>query len=480
MDIEKDILNYLRRLDFGASSTEISKNIGKSRITVAKHLEVMRARGLIDFKRIGMAKLWYIPSGRANIQSTVVYSDLREEKKLAERLGEDIKKEIEKPGFILIFSSTHIDPRKFFKYFRKEFTEKTKIIGCSTCGEISKHGMTENTVVAMAIKSDHISVGVGIGKNLKEDGVKAGRVAAEMALNDLEHDFSKTISYGTTVGDILRLNPFFAFVFPDSLSEQEENVLEGIFEVFGTRCPILGGGSGDNLRYKETYQFYNGEVYTDSILIALFALDCKTDSISVHGWYPTEKSAFVTKAEGRTVYELDHKRATEVYASMIGMDEQELIKRKNIAVVDNIGSKYVLSISDIHGNRWLKHPNKAYKDGCITFFADVPENVVVSLNEATPESVLKSTECALKKIRKRFKPRICIIFYAIGRKKFLEGYNACDEEFKIIKKHLKGVDFIGFYAFGQQGFTSTGITGHRNQTVNFFFISDELLTKEIP
>ncbi|OYT39860.1 MAG: hypothetical protein B6U86_04905 [Candidatus Altiarchaeales archaeon ex4484_43] len=316
--------------------------------------------------------------------------------------------------------------------------------------------MTENTVVAMAIKSDHISVGVGIGKNLKEDGVKAGRVAAEMALNDLEHDFSKTISYGTTVGDILRLNPFFAFVFPDSLSEQEA---------------ILGGGSGDNLRYKETYQFYNGEVYT---------VDCKTDSISVHGWYPTEKSAFVTKAEGRTVYELDHKRATEVYASMIGMDEQELIKRKNIAVVDNIGSKYVLSISDIHGNRWLKHPNKAYKDGRITFFADVPENVVVSLNEATPESVLKSTECALKKIRKRFKPRICIIFYAIGRKKFLEGYNACDEEFKIIKKHLKGVDFIGFYAFGQQGFTSTGITGHRNQTVNFFFISDELLTKEIP
>ena len=480
MTIQNDILNYLRRLDFGASSTEISRNVDKSRITVSKHLEVMNARGLVDFKRIGMAKLWYIPSGRANIQSTVVYSDLGEEKKLAEKLGADIKKEIEDPSFILVFSSTHIDPKKFFRYFKKKFTEKTKIIGCSTCGEISKYGMTENTVVAMAIKSDHVSVGIGIGKNLKKDGVKAGKMAAEMALNDLEHDFSKTISYGTSVGDILRLNPFFAFVFSDSLSEQEEKILEGISSIFGMRCPILGGGSGDNLKYKETYQFYNGVVYKDSVLVALFALDCKTDSISVHGWYSTEKSAFVTKAKRRTVYELDHKRATEVYASMIGMDEQDLIKRKSISVLENVGAKYVLSISDIHGNRWLKHPNKVYADGRITFFADVPEGVVMSLNEATKDSVIKSTESALMKLRKRFKPRICIVFYAIGRKKFLEGHNACDEEFEIIKKYLKDVDFIGFYALGQQGFTSTGVTGHRNQTVNFFFISDELLAKEIP
>ncbi len=430
-----------------------------------------------------MAKLWYLPSGRASIQSTVAQTEIRDEKKAAESLARDIKKQVEDPGFILIFSSTHIDPRKFFKYFKKKFPDKTKIIGCSTCGEISEYGIKENTVVAMAIKSEHISVGVGIGRNLKKDGSKAGKAAAEMALSDLEHDFSKTISSGTVVGDILRLNLFFAFVFPDFMSEREENALEGIFSVFGNRCPILGGGSGDNLKYKQTHQFYNGEVCTDSVLVALFALDCKTDSISAHGWYPTEKSAFVTRAAGRTVYELDHKRASAVYAAMIGMPEEELIEKRSIAVVENAGSKYVLSISDIHGNLWLKHPNKVYPDGRITFFANVPENVVVSLNEATPQSVIEATDSALREAKKKIKPRICIIFYAIGRKKFLEGDKGCgdskcvDDEFRVIKKHLSGVDFIGFYAFGQQGFTSTGVTGHRNQTVNFFFISDELLTK---
>jgi hypothetical protein len=483
METQIQILEYLKGRDFGASSTDISKHLGKSRITVAKNLEVMRARGMIDFKRIGMAKLWYLPSGRANIQSTVAQTDARDEKEAADSLAKDIKRQIDEPSFILIFSSTHIDPQKFFKYFTKKFPEKTKLIGCSTCGEISGYGIKEDTIVAMAIRSEHISVGVGIGKNLKKDGFKAGSAAAEMALNDLEHDFSRTISSGTTVGDILRLNLFFAFVFPDFMSQQEENALSGIFSIFGNRCPILGGGSGDNLKYKQTYQFYNGEVYTDSILVALFALDCKTDSISAHGWYPTEKSAFVTKARGRTVYELDHKRASAVYAAMIGMPEEELIKKRSIAVVENAGSKYVLSISDLHGNTWLKHPNKVYADGSITFFANVPENVVVSLNEATPASVIEATDSALKEVKKRLKPKICVIFYAIGRKKFLEGHRGCedkscvDEEFKIIKKHLSGVDFIGFYAFGQQGFTSSGVTGHRNQTVNFFFISDELLAK---
>ncbi len=476
MKTQKNILEYLKKVDFGASSTDISKHLGKSRITVSKNLEILYVKGLVKFKRVGMAKLWHISSKHANIQSVVAYSEIKDEKKLSEKLSQDIKKEIDDPSFIIVFSSTHIDLKKFFRQFNKEFPEDTKIIGCSTCGEISKQGITENSVVAMAMKSEHISVGVGVGRNLKKDGFKAGKNAAEMALNDLEHDFSKTICQGTTVRDILKLNLFFAFGFPDFMSQQEENALEGVFSVFGNRCPILGGGSGDNLKYKESYQFYNGEVYKDSVLITLVALDCKTDSISTHGWYPTEKSAFVTKSEGRIVYELNHRRASEVYAEMIGMDEQELIRRGNIAVVENIGSKYVLGISDIHGNSWLKHPWKVDGDGSMTFCANVPQDVVLSLNEATKESVIKATETALKKIKKRCKPKVCLIFYAIGRKKFLEGYGACEEEFRLINKYLEGVDFIGFYAFGQQGFTSAGVTGHRNQTVNFFFISDELLS----
>ena len=61
--IQDQILNYLEKSKYGASGSEMAKDIGKSRITIVKHLEVMRAQGLVEFKQVGMAKVWRIGGG---------------------------------------------------------------------------------------------------------------------------------------------------------------------------------------------------------------------------------------------------------------------------------------------------------------------------------------------------------------------------------------------------------------------------------
>ncbi len=61
--IQDQILDYLEKSKYGASGSEMAKDIGKSRITVVKHLEVMRAQGLVEFKQVGMAKVWRIGGG---------------------------------------------------------------------------------------------------------------------------------------------------------------------------------------------------------------------------------------------------------------------------------------------------------------------------------------------------------------------------------------------------------------------------------
>lgn len=58
--IHDQILGYLEKSKYGASGSEMAKDIGKSRITIIKHLEVMRAQGLVEFKKVGMAKVWRI------------------------------------------------------------------------------------------------------------------------------------------------------------------------------------------------------------------------------------------------------------------------------------------------------------------------------------------------------------------------------------------------------------------------------------
>ena len=55
------IIKFLKISPMGASSTEISKAINLSRPTLIKYLGIMKVQGIVDYKNIGMAKLWYLP-----------------------------------------------------------------------------------------------------------------------------------------------------------------------------------------------------------------------------------------------------------------------------------------------------------------------------------------------------------------------------------------------------------------------------------
>ena len=65
-DIQTKILDFLDEEIYGASISEIARAINVSRITLSKYLETMRAHGLVNYKSIGMAKLWRPGSGSAN------------------------------------------------------------------------------------------------------------------------------------------------------------------------------------------------------------------------------------------------------------------------------------------------------------------------------------------------------------------------------------------------------------------------------
>ncbi len=58
---EKKIVEFVKKSPIGATSSEIAKYLDINRITLSKYLSVIKERALIDFKQLGMAKLWYIP-----------------------------------------------------------------------------------------------------------------------------------------------------------------------------------------------------------------------------------------------------------------------------------------------------------------------------------------------------------------------------------------------------------------------------------
>ena len=60
-DIEKKIIDFIKKSPIGVTSSEIARYLGISRITITKYLAITKEKTLIDFKQFGMAKLWFIP-----------------------------------------------------------------------------------------------------------------------------------------------------------------------------------------------------------------------------------------------------------------------------------------------------------------------------------------------------------------------------------------------------------------------------------
>src|SRR3989338_9244081 len=61
LEIEKKIIDFVKKSPLGVTSSDIASYIGLNRMTITKYLAIIKERALIDFKQFGMAKLWYIP-----------------------------------------------------------------------------------------------------------------------------------------------------------------------------------------------------------------------------------------------------------------------------------------------------------------------------------------------------------------------------------------------------------------------------------
>ena len=100
-DIERKIIDIITKSPLGLTSSEIAKYLGVNRVTLTKYLAVIRQKALIDFKPLGMAKLWYVPIhlNKETFLSKIVWDILvdlpeNEFKILSERVGIRLGEEI--------------------------------------------------------------------------------------------------------------------------------------------------------------------------------------------------------------------------------------------------------------------------------------------------------------------------------------------------------------------------------------------------
>ncbi len=384
---------------------------------------------------------------------------------------------IKNPVLTIVFFSSNHNPQEVYNTIKEE-VGNSHIIGGTTAGEFSslKDKPTENEVVVMVIESPYLKVGVGVCENISNNPYECGMNAISNSYSSLKDN--PTASALISVAfmnkkseDILKMKPFVSLVLPDGLAGNEEDFLKGIISKVGTGVPVVGGSTGDNLKFDKTYQIANG-VYTNSGIVATLSSALKIGLGYCHPYYPTEKGAVVTKSEGRTVYELNNRPAAEVLKELLGVDE----------LTPEIFAKYPMGVksTDVYGEYVIKSIMCENEDGSLTFYAQVLEGSYLSVMDTNKEYAIESFKKAIKNaLQSAGNPKkvgAVIVFNCILRHLLKDRLGIND--LNIIKEVVgEDVPVIGFNTYGEQGATTGGSIGHYNQTATILIIGNETISQ---
>jgi hypothetical protein len=306
------------------------------------------------------------------------------------------------------------------------------LIGCTTDGEISSSGLSEESVVVLALACDDIKFHTTHATSLSQDSYLAG-VNIGQAFKNCKCEYIQ--------------------IFSDGLTGNAVKVIDGIQSVLGKSIKIAGGTSGDGGLFIQTYQYYNDQVLTDSIVAVAFEGNFSLGMGSGCGWFPVGTTKQITKSDGNTLYELDGMPALQVYEKFLGRYASQL---------PAVGVEYPLGLLGSHDDdegdeyflcRATMGVDREKKS--ITFAGDVPQGALVKMTMGNENDVIeagrKAAEDALAEMKINSKDirAKAIFLYSCMARKIVLGSRTGEEIAEIRKKVGNNVPIIGFYTYGE-------------------------------
>ncbi len=237
---------------------------------------------------------------------------------------------------------------------------------------------------------------------------------------------------------------------------KEEKVLAGIEDVLGKDVPIGGGSTGDNSVSGNWNQIANGEVFDDAVVASAFFPSVEL-SYSFHSGYdPTETTGSVTRAEGRTIQEIDSRPAAEVYNEWTGGSIAEVLETGGNVLALTTLNPIGRVVGKTGGVPYYKlsHPDGVTPEGGLSLFSEISvgDKLVLMhgsreslINRAgrTANSAITSGDFSTESVAG------ALVIYCAGC--MLTIQQDMDAVASEVNKALGGKPFIGIFTFGEQG-----------------------------
>jgi len=364
----------------------------------------------------------------------VGHSDDIDSSDAADEVIDQVKKSLDgaSPSAGLLFCSINNDHGAILSRINSAFPG-IELIGCTSDGEVSSAGtFSEESVTFIAFASDTITMKAGLGRNVSLDADKSARMAVKSALAAL----------GET--------PKLAITVAESYMTNGAGFVRGLSEAFGDGTPVVGGFSTDQLRLKDTRQFYKNEVLTDCAPVLVFGGPLLVSSGCDSGYAPIGKEGVITAAEGNIVRTIDMKPASEFYKRYLGdsVGDQAEYSDYPLMVRENDEEEHCIrSAVGADGD-----------EGSLVFLSEMRAGAKVRISEASRDMLIEGTRKSVLRAFESYpgkKPTAALLFSCACRKRLLG--TRTKEELEIVKSVVSdSLPICGFYTYGEIGPASVG------------------------
>ncbi len=336
-----------------------------------------------------------------------------------------------RPQVAFVFGSSWFDQEQLLVGVRSVLGT-TPLVGGSTAGEITSDGPSRSSCVVMLVASSCLDWSVGAGEHVEQFPRDAGQQMATSALREFR---------GSPRMGLL--------LFGDGLVTSYAEVVRGVQEVLGTSSLIVGGMTGDDLRFIQTSQYFNDQVLHRAVVGALVGGAGRIGVGMEHGFAPISKPRHITRAHANVLEQLDDQPAASVYEEYFG---HELVHQLRSEGLTRRGIAYPLGIQCERADQWvLRNVLSFEENGSLVCSGEMVEGSWVQLMLGSKDLALNAAHRAAQQaVQSLNHVAGVLVFDSAVRRKLLGEQQAAAEIARI--RHTVGtsVPLAGCYTYGEQ------------------------------
>lgn len=317
----------------------------------------------------------------------------------------------------------------------KERFPLAHIAGCSSSGSVLGTGISDNDVVAMAVRFAHGKVRLAVAHVTESENIQS-LAAGLMEQLTSDHAVTGRDAKGLDAMDTLK----HVLVFSDGLMVNGSDLAAGL-NAYG--ISVTGGLAGDGTRFGKTWVMADAPARSGCVTAIGLYGNIVVKSGCFSGWQEFGAERKITKSIGNVVSEIDKQPALTLYKKYLGDLAKDL---------PGSGLRFPLSVRvDKEQKAVIRTLLGVDEDAqSLTFAGDMPQGHLCKLMKTNLDDLIEHAGMAASVAmpQQQDAAGLCLVVSCVGRRLVLGQLT--EDELEVVQEKLGPHTAItGFYSYGE-------------------------------